>query len=100
MALRDSGRIARYPHSRHAFGAGPEFNQRGLRIESRLNRPQGKSVGRKLAAKRSVLESARATALHELKSPGSIVALQQQLDQRVVNIALVGEKVRLQPREL
>ena len=100
MALRNAGRFARDPNRGHAFRASPEFNERGLRIKSRLDGVERKSVGRKLGAKKSVLKNAGAAALHELKRGGSIVAFQKKLDQRVVNIALVGQKIRFQPREL
>ena len=78
MALRNAGRFARYPNRGHAFSSGPEFNQRGLRIEPRLDGVKRKSVGRKLGAKKSVLKNASAAALHELKRGSSIVALQQE----------------------
>ena len=92
--------FARYPYRSHAIGARPEFNQRGLRIESRLYGVKRKSVGRKLGAKESILKYASAAALHELKCGGSVIALQKKFDQRVVNIALIGQKIRLQAREL
>src|SRR6185503_11428622 len=100
MALRNARRFARDPNRCHAIGAGPKFNERGLRTETRLDGAERKSVRGKLGAKKSVLENAGAAALHELKRSGRIVAFQQKLDQRVVNIALVGQKIRFQPREL
>src|SRR6478672_4917577 len=74
MALRNAGRFACDPHRRHAFCAGPEFNERGVRIESRLDGVKRKCIGRKLAAKESVLENACAAALHELKRRSGIIA--------------------------
>ena len=79
MALRDAGGVARYPHRGHAFSSGPEFNERSLRIEPRLNGVERESVGRKLAAKKSVLKDASAAALHEFKRRSSIVAFQQEV---------------------
>src|SRR6476469_4921508 len=73
MALRNAGRFACDPHRRHAFRAGPEFNERGVRIESRLDGMERKSVGRKLAAKKPVLKDASAAALHEFKRRSGIV---------------------------
>src|SRR6185312_2045626 len=66
MRLRNSGAVARDPDGGHAIGTGPEFNQRGLRTESRLNGTQCERVRRKLCAKKSVLKNASAAALHEL----------------------------------
>src|SRR5438270_731436 len=72
----------------------------GFCIESRLDGVERERVRRKLGAKKPVLKYASAAALHELKRGGSVIALQKKFDQRVVNVALVGQKIRLQPREL
>src|SRR5438270_2302314 len=58
MALGNAGSIASYPHRGHAVGARPEFNERGLRIESRLDGVERERVRRKLGAKKPVLENA------------------------------------------
>src|ERR1051325_2474002 len=100
MALRNASAIASDPYSRYAFCACPELYQGSLPAESRLDRVERKRIRRKLVAKKSVLKNTSAAALHELKRRRSIVAPKQKLDQRIVNIALVGQKIRLQPREL
>src|SRR4029077_5062767 len=100
MALRNAGRFARYPNRSHIFSSGPEFDEHGLRIESRLDGAKCKSFRRNLSAKKSVLKNASAAAFHELKCRGSIIAFQKKLNQRVINIALIGQEIRLQPREL
>src|SRR6476659_1089899 len=47
MALRNAGRFTRDPDRGHAFYSSPEFNERGLRIKSRLDGFERERIGRK-----------------------------------------------------
>src|SRR6185312_7329174 len=100
MALRDSGRLARNPNRSYTFCSGPKLYESSLWIEPRLDGFERERIGRKLVAKKPVLKNAGAAALHEFKCTSNIVAFQKKLDQRVINIALIGQEVCFQPREL
>ena len=47
MALRNAGRFARDPNRGHIFSSGPELDEHGLRIESRLDGAECESFGAK-----------------------------------------------------
>ncbi len=98
----DPGGLARDPHHGCGPGGDPVLQEQRASVEPRLHRGQGGRRGalRLRARLQPVLESARAAALQQVEDLRGVRPLGEQLDERVVDVPLVGQEVRLEDRKL
>ena len=91
----DAGRFPRRPEDRRAARPNPVFEKDGSRLEPRLDRGE-----RRLRHCQAILERPRPRSFQHFEKRCGVQPLQEDVEQRIVDVAFVREEIRLERGEL